>query len=39
MCSHSRSRQREQPPGQMAMEDRIPKAQKGTCQPMITPRS
>ena len=39
MCSYSRSQQREQPPGQMAVEDRIPKAQKGTCWPTVTPRS
>lgn len=38
-CSYSRSRRREQPPGQTAAEDRIPKAQKGAHRPKVTPRS
>lgn len=38
-CSYSRSRRREQPPGQTAAEDRIPKAQKGAHRPKVTSRS
>ena len=38
VCGYSGSQQREQPPGQTALEDRIPKAQKGTHRPKVTLR-